>query len=398
MRRTVTSAVVLLVILCTAMADAQEMRGPVRDSLTRDYVIARCLAEHGTRGLPAEMDSALLVFGRVLRSDGTPGNGVEVLFKLPSGNAVPSTIADDAGVFALCLDKTRRGATIQILAKSADGTSALVSQTISSPLTTVTIKFAAQQSDVPPVTLHGVAFDSLHGTPLTGAFISMLPGGRTTTSTDSGAFVFDGVAAGTYVFAMQHDVLDAIGMSAVSTRFTVADARDTVRVSVPSFARLWAVACHTPSPPADKGIIFGTVHDLSGRKGQLGATVRGAWISLAQDDKTVTEQQWHIDVESDSTGGYALCGVPLSTGVELRATTDSAATGRITLDPLDKERITRRDLTLVGCRTTEARCVTRAFWPTVCQRYARAGTAGSSFAVFHPGRTRSTCERSASRP
>jgi carboxypeptidase family protein len=203
------------------------------------------------------------------------------------------------------------------------------------------------------VTVHGVAYDSLHNARLAGAFIAIAGTSRTALSDAQGVFAFDSVAPGTYRFVMQHDALDAIGMSGVSSRVVVSDGRDTVRIAVPSFAQLWRTACGS-SPPADSGMLFGTVRDGVSRR-QRRASVRASWIDVGFDKTTgVNQKSWHFDVASDSVGGYVLCGVPRSTGIEIVATTDSTMSGKVNLAPLDKERIARRDLMLGAPRALDA--------------------------------------------
>src|ERR1043166_4720222 len=62
------------------------------------------------------------------------------------------------------------------------------------------------------ITVHGVAFGSLHARPLAGAFVSVVGTNFMATSDGKGRFTIDSVRPGTYVIAMQHDVLDSIGL------------------------------------------------------------------------------------------------------------------------------------------------------------------------------------------
>src|ERR1043165_8655903 len=73
------------------------------------------------------------------------------------------------------------------------------------------------------VTVNGIAYDSLHAAPLGGALISVVGTALTTTADSLGRFRIGGVAPGNYRFMMQHDVLDSLGMSGVSSLATVSD-------------------------------------------------------------------------------------------------------------------------------------------------------------------------------
>jgi carboxypeptidase family protein len=195
------------------------------------------------------------------------------------------------------------------------------------------------------VSVHGTAYDSLHGKRLAGAVVAILGTPHRALSDSSGSFTFDSVAPGRYQLVMQHDALDAIGMSGASTSAVVTDGRDTVRLAIPSFTRFWRAACGSTAP-ADSGVLFGTVRSFGGRA-QARAVVVASWIDVGFDKVTgVKQKSWHLEVTADSLGGYVLCGVPVSTGLQLIAGTDSTKVGPIDIAPLAGERIARRDLVL----------------------------------------------------
>src|SRR5437868_15327591 len=86
--------------------------------------------------------------------------------------------------------------------------------------------------------LRGIAYDSLHGRPLAGAFVGIAGMSVSAMSDSAGRFVLMNVPKGSQRVVMQHDVLDAIGLSAAGTRVNVNSDRDTVVVAVPSFGTL----------------------------------------------------------------------------------------------------------------------------------------------------------------
>jgi hypothetical protein len=207
---------------------------------------------------------------------------------------------------------------------------------------------AGAQGSVP---LRGVAYDSLHGRPLVGAFIG-IPGLTVTAVSDSmGRFVLPAVPRGTHRVIMQHDVLDAIGIPGAGAQVVVTGERDSVVIVVPSLSTLWRAACGTVAPAsADSGFVFGSV--LHGSQAVPGATVAASWIDLYVDStKAVRQKQKLMEVETDSSGTFALCGVPTSTGLSLRATIGNYGSVWIDVPPLDKERIARRDLAIIGLGT-----------------------------------------------
>jgi hypothetical protein len=191
------------------------------------------------------------------------------------------------------------------------------------------------------VTVRGIAYDSLHARPLGGAFVTI---GQRGVSTDSaGRFTIEGVAPGSYRVTAQHDDIDRLGMSAVGALVRVTDGRDPIVVSLPSFEGLWRLVCGPTPPGADTGFVFGTVRS---RGATRAAKVYASWIDIAASGTKISQKLRTLEVEADSVGSFALCGVPTTTGLSLRASADSAESGEFQVAPLDRERVVRRDLTL----------------------------------------------------
>jgi hypothetical protein len=206
----------------------------------------------------------------------------------------------------------------------------------------------AASSATAQVPLRGLAYDSLHGRPLFGAFIGIAGMNVTAVSDSAGRFVLPSVPRGTHHVVMQHDVLDAIGLSAAGARAVVNNEGDSVIVAVPSFATLWRAACGRETPAsADSGFVFGTV--TRGGTPMSGATVAASWLDLSIDStKAVRQKQKIMEVDTDSSGNFSLCGIPTTTGLSLRANSGGSYGVWTDIPPLDKERIGRRDLTIIA--------------------------------------------------
>ena len=198
------------------------------------------------------------------------------------------------------------------------------------------------------IPLRGLAYDSLHGRPLSGAFVGIAGMNVSAISDSLGRFVLPNVPKGTHRVVMQHDVLDAIGLSAAGARAVVNGEGDSVIVSVPSFATLWRAACGREAPSAaDSGFVFGTV--ARGGRPVPAAVVTVSWLDLSMDStKTVRQRQKVMEVDADSTGNFSLCGVPTSTGLSVRSHVGTTYGVWTDVPPLDKERIARRDLSIVA--------------------------------------------------
>jgi hypothetical protein len=195
------------------------------------------------------------------------------------------------------------------------------------------------------LTIHGVAYDSLHAKPLAGAFVSLAT--RSATTDDKGRFVFDSIAPGTYRLVMQHDALDSLGMSGTMRRVTITDGKDLLQIAVPSFTTLWRAACGSTVAPADSGLLFGTVKVDSGALPRS-LKVDASWVDVGFDKRSgVTQKRWRLESPIDPSGNYTLCGVPLTTGIRVFTLFDSTKSGGfVDLLPLDKSRVARTDLTV----------------------------------------------------
>jgi hypothetical protein len=214
-------------------------------------------------------------------------------------------------------------------------------------LAAVAATYANAQSATHTVTVTGVAYDSLRDAPLRGAFVSVSGVGLTTSSDSFGVFRFE-LAPGTYTISMLHPAFDSLGLSGTSVRAIVRDGRDTIRLSLPSFASLWRIACGASGVPKDSGLVFGTVRSAEDQRPVGGATVVATWIDVGYDKaRGVSQRRWHSTVVSDSTGGFALCGMPPDESVRVVATKESAAAGTIELRPSPR-RVQRRDLMMAS--------------------------------------------------
>jgi hypothetical protein len=182
------------------------------------------------------------------------------------------------------------------------------------------------------VPLHGVAYDSLHGRPLSGAFVQVMGTTISAVSDSLGRFTLANVPTGPHRVAMQHDVLDAIGLFAAGTNVTVKGESDTVVVAVPSFETLWSAECNRALPQGrDSSFVFGTVS--RGSRSVPFAQVATTWGATGS-----------LETAADSAGNFALCGVPGSASLKLRASSGNTYGSWIDVVAIGDNRIARRDL------------------------------------------------------
>jgi len=210
----------------------------------------------------------------------------------------------------------------------------------------------------------GVAFDSVRGAPLAGAFITLTSPARASRSAESdslGRFHFDGVVPDEYVVAAQHAAFDSLGLTGSSVHVHVTDGRDTVRLGTPSFDRLWRIACDDRSPPADTGFVFGTARSAATRLPVADAVVTVRWSELVVDKTTgVGRRPWRTEARTDERGGYRACNVPTGAILQIQAAADSSA-DRVGTDVIDlvagDRRVERLDL-VIGASATDSHSLT----------------------------------------
>lgn len=201
----------------------------------------------------------------------------------------------------------------------------------------------ASPAQQPPVTVRGLAYDSLRSEPLSGAVIAVSGTGRTTVTDRRGRFEIDSVAPGSHIVTMNHDALDSLGLTGVSTRVDVTDGRTEIRLAVPSVGAFWKSACGRGAP-RDSILVYGTVRLAKDQAPLANATVELGWIDLAvKGKKQVVQQMQSLKAVTDANGGYGFCGVPNATRFRIRASTATAASGVIDLAP-SADRVRWRDL------------------------------------------------------
>lgn len=185
------------------------------------------------------------------------------------------------------------------------------------------------------VVLKGLAFDSVRNLPLSSAVIAVQGTSLTAVSDSAGRFRIEGVALGSFRLIMQHDALDARGMSAATARVEIVGDNQEVTIAVPSFATLWGVVCTGRPPEQRSGFIFGTI----GRGGKH--------IADAVVVAKVPSSGKEIETRTDSLGNYSLCGLSLSDPLEIRASRDNTFSDWIAVPALGSQRIGRRDISIV---------------------------------------------------
>ena len=194
-----------------------------------------------------------------------------------------------------------------------------------------------------PRVIVGFVFDSLSNRPLSGAHVQIADLGRDVTADSLGRFRFDSVAAGVHSLYADHRALDDVGLFSIGARVDVTpQVTSTVAIATPSFATLWSRACGgAPMARPEDGLVFGTVRDSGVTAQDSGAIVDAAW----RDSTHKTAPGSRVASRADSTGAYAICGIPASQTIAVTATHAHIATLPVSVR-LGAARVARRDFTI----------------------------------------------------
>jgi len=197
---------------------------------------------------------------------------------------------------------------------------------------------AAQSAsgDSSRATITGLAFDSLSSKPLAHALVQLVSEGgdgtvRSATSDSDGAFRIPGVPRGRYSLGFMHLELDSLGFALPPRAVTVAsDSLPFIVLAIPSASSIRARLCPSRPPADSTGVMLGFVRDADSGAPMAGAAVVAMWIELAADSaQRLRIQRRQLPARSDSTGWYALCGIPSAAPITVRAESQTSVTGYV---------------------------------------------------------------------
>lgn len=179
----------------------------------------------------------------------------------------------------------------------------------------------AQQPAKKTSTIIGVALDSLHQRPLSGADV-MVTGVTRTILTDSlGRFRIDSLPAGRYEVGLFHPLLDSLGLTLASPPFNLGvDSTSVIRLAVPSAATLIAQTCKTRLRTLGPSAIFGRLMDPDTFDPIPHAEVSVVWVTYEASKETGVRQTPRLIRDStDANGVFRLCGLPSELDARLQA-------------------------------------------------------------------------------
>jgi hypothetical protein len=167
----------------------------------------------------------------------------------------------------------------------------------------------------PPLVLNGTVQDSLTGRDLAGARVTLQGTGLETTSDARGRFSLNGVLPGEYDLAVHTPGLDSLG-TASETMVSITDAKEPVRVRVPTSAMIVGAICGARERSGIPGMLVGAVTPGEAATLPPNTKVSLEWTETGGQPRSVT-------LPIDAAGNFRMCGVPVATSVTLRAAADS---------------------------------------------------------------------------
>ncbi|KPJ94073.1 MAG: hypothetical protein AMS18_04445, partial [Gemmatimonas sp. SG8_17] len=181
---------------------------------------------------------------------------------------------------------------------------------------------ASNGSKIYPATLAhltGSVFDSTKAQPLVGAHV-VIAGTDFWTSTDrNGEFHLAVPLEGEYTVSFAHPWLDSIGVDSPEITARLARERtDTVVVTIPHAMTVAAQLCGTAPSRQDLRVVVGRVAG-SDHEAVSGALVTASWQEIVPDDERFTVRDMQQVGETDDSGFYVLCGLPVGRPLSIAA-------------------------------------------------------------------------------
>ncbi len=177
----------------------------------------------------------------------------------------------------------------------------------------------------------GFVRDSLAGTPLAGAVISLVPkatpwmAGRSTRSDAIGRYAIDTIAPGEYLFGFQHPRLDSLGMDAVTRTLDVTAGVRIMRadLAVPSGRTFVTSLCGASADSS--GAVIGRVFDAATGNPLPEGSVVVRWAEMQVGGAGVTRVMRQAVTRFGGDGRYVACRIPIGAPVLVSARAGAGA-------------------------------------------------------------------------
>ena len=177
-------------------------------------------------------------------------------------------------------------------------------------------KLVPTQATVTTGFLQGVAVDSIHGGPLANALIQIDGANRAAITDSLGRFLVDSVPPGNWKIAVDHPILDTLGIT-LSTQPMPFAANEVSRVvvAIPSGEFLASRFCTPARRNLGPGVLVGRVREPDSEVSAVGARVSLVWYDpdppqIAGLTVKVNKAPRVREAIVGEDGTYRLCGLP----------------------------------------------------------------------------------------
>ncbi len=180
--------------------------------------------------------------------------------------------------------------------------------------------------------IRGTVFDSLRTLePWRGADVRVLGTGLVATADSAGRFTIPNVPVGTYTIAVFDRGLEALRVEPPSQTVLVSEAAalSGTELATPSFTSVYHRVCSAP-PHENSGLLIGEVRDLTGAT-RSGLTVRAEWERMLLARGMAEREPSVVESVTDSSGFFALCGLPLEGSIASAGNATEYRSGEFTV-------------------------------------------------------------------
>ena len=294
------------------------------------------------RDVPKPDDAWLLA--RIVGSDGHPAVGAKWRVSEADGSrwrvVADNGIVGADGLVRLCRGLTRN-TSVEVAAWRDPKDAVRVQRMVDGGLTVLRIRLPALATTVarapaptssPALTLTGTVMDSVNGTPVADARVTIVDTPFEGATDSSGTFIIGGIARGDHVVEVSTPWLDSIG--AVSRRsITLVEQSASLTLYLPTIAAIFSSACGA----ADIGgyitgrVSSATTTTVSGLRVVAEWSARSRDSTPTSDARTIPSgadaaRQW-METPVARGGTFRLCGLPVNTRIVLRTEADSIGGG-----------------------------------------------------------------------
>ncbi len=199
----------------------------------------------------------------------------------------------------------------------------------------------------PPTVTYAVqgSVRTADGVPVPGARAFLSGTGHSSVTDRDGLFAMLDVTPGRYRLSFTHPRFDTVGVVGPVVEVHVTSATEH-QLTMPTDEQVARSVCERQSggaasqPPT---LLYGYVREGSSPAVVPNATVTVTWRALIARGPTVGVRQAALEVETDATGYYQLCGIPRDTQLTIRATRGTRPGAEQKIEAIGSP-VTRRDV------------------------------------------------------